>query len=47
MPTPRVTSRVALLAVVALLAGCGTQGPHPAGPTPSASRAGEAPVHGA
>lgn len=45
MPIPRVTSRVGLVAVVALLAGCGTQGPHPADPAPSGSRAGEAPVH--
>ena len=45
MPIPRVTSRVALVAVVALLAGCGTEGPHAADPAPSGSRTGEAPVH--
>ncbi|MET9903808.1 hypothetical protein [Streptomyces sp. NPDC006446] len=47
MPIPRVTSRVALVAIVALLAGCGTQGSNSADPAPSSSRTGEAPVHGA
>ncbi|MER5686441.1 hypothetical protein [Streptomyces sp. NPDC002205] len=45
MPIPRVTSRVALVAVVALLAGCGTEGPHAADPAPSGSRTDEAPAH--
>ncbi|MET9893510.1 hypothetical protein ABZZ47_25510 [Streptomyces sp. NPDC006465] len=45
MPIPRVTSRVALVAVAALLAGCGREGSNPADPAPSSSRTGEAPVH--
>ncbi|MEV8022802.1 hypothetical protein AB0O76_42210 [Streptomyces sp. NPDC086554] len=46
MPIRRVTSRVALVAVVVLLAGCGTQGPQAADPAPSGSRrTGEAAAH--
>ncbi|MEU5061750.1 MULTISPECIES: hypothetical protein [unclassified Streptomyces] len=45
MPIPRLISRVALVAVVALLAGCGTGGQHAADPAPSGSRTDEAPAH--
>ncbi|MEU8794077.1 hypothetical protein [Streptomyces sp. NPDC048643] len=45
MPIPRVTSRVALVVVVALVAGCGSNGPDPADPAPTGSPTGDVPAH--